>query len=141
MGLLRRLRRQLYLWHRYLGIALCAMFALWFVSGVAMMYVKFPILYPADRFAYPEPFVPTAAALSPAEAVERAGLADVPRRIRLAARSGRPVYYLLPRGQRWVGVYADTGEQLDVIHPDDARQLVSRAYPHSTPRYMETIDT
>ena len=139
--LVRRVRRQLYLWHRYLGIALCAMFALWFVSGVAMMYVKFPILYPADRFAYLEPFDPTAVALSPAEAVERAGLADVPRRIRLAALSGRPVYYMLPRGQRWVGVYADNGERLEVIHPENARQLVSRAYPHSTPRYMETIDT
>ena len=42
--------RQLYLWHRYFGIVLCLLFALWFVSGVVMMYVRMPILFPAPRF-------------------------------------------------------------------------------------------
>lgn len=139
--LVRRLRRQLYLWHRYLGIALCAMFALWFVSGVAMMYVKFPILYPADRFAYLEPFDPTSVTLTPAEAVAHAELTEAPRRIRLASLFDRPVYYMLPRGQRWIGVFADNGEPLPRINPDVASRIVASAYPHSTPRYRETIET
>jgi hypothetical protein len=42
--------RPLYLWHRYLGIPLCLLFVLWFVSGVVMMYVRMPILFPSERF-------------------------------------------------------------------------------------------
>ena len=77
--------RQLYLWHRYVGIALCLLFALWFVSGVAMMYVRMPILFPADRFGYLQPFDPARIKLTPVEAAEKAGLTEPPRRMRLVA--------------------------------------------------------
>jgi hypothetical protein len=33
----KRLRRWLYLGHRWLGIVTCLLFATWFVSGVVMM--------------------------------------------------------------------------------------------------------
>lgn len=33
------MKRHLYLWHRWLGIALCLFMALWFVSGIVMLYV------------------------------------------------------------------------------------------------------
>ncbi len=39
-----RWKRWLYLVHRWFGIALCLLFAAWFVSGVVMMYVGFPQL-------------------------------------------------------------------------------------------------
>ena len=132
--------RQLYLWHRYIGIALCLMFALWFVSGVAMMYVRMPILFPADRFAYLEPFDPAAVALTPSDAATRAGFIDPPRRIRLASLLDRPVYYLLPRGARWVGIYADTGDRLNGISPETARVIAARAYPGTSPAYVRTVD-
>ena len=35
----RSLKRWWYVTHRWLGIALCLLFAMWFVSGVVMMYV------------------------------------------------------------------------------------------------------
>jgi hypothetical protein len=108
--------RPIYLWHRYLGIGLCLLFAVWFVSGVVMMYVRMPILFPAERFEYLTPFDPAAVAITPVRAVLAAGLADPPRRMRLASLLGRPVYYLLPRGQRWLGVYADTA---DAVNPAD----------------------
>lgn len=135
------LKRQLYLWHRYIGVALCAMFALWFVSGVAMMYVKFPILYPADRFSFLQPFHPSTVVVTPDEAVEKAGLADPPRRIRLASLLDRPVYYMLPRGQRWVGVYADNGERLEGVSPNIAALIASRAHADAPTRYVGTVET
>jgi hypothetical protein len=101
--------RQLILWHRYLGITLSVLFAMWIISGVAMMYVRMPILFPEERFAYLAPFDPAAVAVSPADAARRAGLQEPPRRMRLASLSGRPVYYLLPRAERRRGVYADDG--------------------------------
>src|SRR5438445_7601685 len=45
-------RRWLYLTHRWLGIVLCLFMALWFVSGVVMMYVGYPKLTPAERLAH-----------------------------------------------------------------------------------------
>ena len=34
------LRRYLILVHRYLGIVLCLLFAMWFLSGIAMIYAR-----------------------------------------------------------------------------------------------------
>ena len=46
------IKRYLYLWHRWLGIALCLFMALWFVSGVVMLYVGYPKLTPAEHLAH-----------------------------------------------------------------------------------------
>lgn len=46
------LKRQLYLWHRWLGIALCLLMALWFVSGVVMLFVGYPKLTPSERLGH-----------------------------------------------------------------------------------------
>ena len=83
------MRRQLYLWHRYLGIALCAMFIIWFVSGVVMLYVRMPILYPAERFGYLNAFDPADVRLTPKDAAEVAGI-DQPRRIRFQSVRRQP---------------------------------------------------
>lgn len=135
-------RRVIYLWHRYLGIALCVLFIIWFVTGVVMLYVRMPILFPAERFRYLAEFEPQAVAVTPFSAVEKAGLKTPPRRIRLAAFQNRPIYYLLPRGNRWVGVFADTGELLPSITPDLARQIVHTSIGESASvRFVGTVDT
>src|SRR5215468_10982544 len=41
--------RALVVLHRYLGIAVGLLMALWFVSGIVMMYVGFPRLTEAER--------------------------------------------------------------------------------------------
>ncbi len=41
-----RAKRWLYLIHRWAGVVLCLFFAMWFVSGVVMMYVGYPKLTP-----------------------------------------------------------------------------------------------
>ena len=38
------MKRTLFLTHRWLGILLCLFMALWFLSGVVMMYVGYPKL-------------------------------------------------------------------------------------------------
>ncbi|HWV10993.1 MAG TPA: PepSY domain-containing protein, partial [Pseudomonas sp.] len=46
------MKRYLYLWHRWLGIGLCLVMALWFVSGVVMLYVGYPKLTPGERLRH-----------------------------------------------------------------------------------------
>ncbi|MDQ6216859.1 PepSY domain-containing protein, partial [Achromobacter insolitus] len=47
-----RAKRWLYLIHRWAGIVLCLFFAMWFISGVVMMYVGYPKLTPQERLAH-----------------------------------------------------------------------------------------
>ncbi len=46
------MKRYLYLWHRWLGIVACLFMALWFISGVVMLYVGYPKLTPAEHLAH-----------------------------------------------------------------------------------------
>ena len=48
-------RRWLYLVHRWIGIASCLLFAMWFSSGLVMIYVPYPSLSPAEQLARAEP--------------------------------------------------------------------------------------
>jgi uncharacterized iron-regulated membrane protein len=92
-----RAKRVLYLTHRWAGIALCLLFAMWFVSGVVMMYVGYPKLTPAERLLrLPElrSSLQGRRPLSPQDALARAGLSPQGvRTLSLAAASGgEPVY-------------------------------------------------
>ena len=62
-------KRQLFLFHRWAGIVLCLFFALWFVSGLFMMYVGFPELTKGERLAGSTPLDFSTARLSPAAAI------------------------------------------------------------------------
>lgn len=94
-------KRWLYLAHRWLGVLLCAFFAMWFVSGVVMMYVGYPKLTQAERLERLPPLrIATQGSdqvLEPAEALRRTGLAGPLQDLRLAmASGGRMVYLAVP---------------------------------------------
>jgi hypothetical protein len=44
-------KRWLYLTHRWVGIVTCLLFAMWFASGLVMIYVPYPSLSPAQKLA------------------------------------------------------------------------------------------
>jgi hypothetical protein len=102
--------------HRWLGVALCVLFLLWFPSGIVMMYWEYPSVTPADRIEHAAPVrsdaitVPLSEALTISEASQ-------PRQIHLATFDGRPVYRIRS-GRDETIVYADTGEvQEQVTRP------------------------
>ncbi|GBG01823.1 hypothetical protein AZSI13_11500 [Azospira sp. I13] len=71
------MKRTLYLLHRWLGIALCLFMALWFVSGVVMMYVGYPKLSSQERLSALPPLEPQHCCNGLSTALtELAGLAD-----------------------------------------------------------------
>lgn len=132
------MKRRIFLWHRYLGIGLSLLFAFWFVSGVAMLYVRFPILDPEDRFPLLPRFDPAAFVVTPEEAVARAAIEGHPRRVRLATLLDRPIYYILPVNGPWVGVYAADGAVLASVDRNLAREVV-RQYTDSQPQYVDFV--
>src|SRR4249920_577612 len=115
-------KRALIFVHRWLGVALCLLFLVWFPSGIGMMYWDFPGVSRADRLARSRALDPSTIALTPADAYAKVGLDSPPRQIRLNTFDGRPVYRF-GFGDGESIVYADTGEeQIEV-----PRDMVERA--------------
>ena len=128
-------KRALYLFHRWAGIVLCLFFALWFVSGIFMMYVEFPELTKPERVAgsrlldFSTARIDVAGAiakLAPRDFTTRGTLRGVeslpfdptatsigtPRSMRLTMILGRPAYV----------IHADNGSQPRVVFADDQQQ-------------------
>jgi hypothetical protein len=85
--------RPLILLHRWLGVAFCLLFAMWFASGIVMHFVPFPALTEAERFAGLAPLDLARVQHNPAEAITASRIADV-KRVRLMQRSDGPVYLI-----------------------------------------------
>src|SRR3984957_18385511 len=88
-----RAMRTLILLHRWLGVAFCLLFAMWFASGIVMHFVPFPSLSDAERIAGSAPIGTPLVANGPAEAVRASGLSGVSR-VKLIQRSDGPVYLI-----------------------------------------------
>ncbi|MEF7612536.1 PepSY-associated TM helix domain-containing protein [Aquincola sp. MAHUQ-54] len=128
-------KRWLFLTHRWLGVLLCAFFAMWFVSGVVMMYVGYPKLTEAERLQHLPVLEGAAGWLAPRDALAAAGVAGPLKDLRLAAASGGRAVYLAtaadeaagPRRGRPAAVVIDaaSGERLPAADRD--RALASAA--------------
>src|SRR3954454_7315678 len=76
--------------HRWLGIAGCVLFVVWFASGIVMMYARMPSLSAEERLDRLPPLDLSAARVEPAGAAAAAGFQ--PATIRLSMFGGRPIY-------------------------------------------------
>lgn len=85
------LMRALILLHRWVGVAFCLWFAMWFASGIVMHFVPFPKFTELARFAGLAPIDLSNVKADPAEAVAASAIADSTR-VRLMQRSDGPVY-------------------------------------------------
>ena len=137
------LKRWLFLLHRWLGIALCLFFALWFVSGMVMMYVGYPKLTQAERLRHLPALDGNAALLAPAEALRAAGIDGPLKDLRLHAGSaGRASYLVTPEGRRQpVAIDAASGQVLPAT--SQAQALASaRAFAGDGTglHYLGTVD-
>lgn len=70
------MKRWLFLIHRWLGIALCTVMALWFLSGMVMLYVGYPKLTPEERHQGLAPLQADGCCVPLAVALRAAGLED-----------------------------------------------------------------
>jgi PepSY-associated TM region len=115
-----KIKRYLYLLHRWFGVAMCLLFAMWFFSGVVMMYVGFPQLSLDEKIRRLPPLDANAVNVSAANLID-----DIPANIdieelKLTTVAGRPAYLLKSSVSSWHGRYADTGERLEKISILDA---------------------
>lgn len=126
--------------HRWVGIAFCLIFVLWFASGIVMVYHRLPQYAPEERLARLAPLVAEDVELSPAQAYNAAGLTELPQRAYLLTFGSRPVYRFLGR-RGWVAVFGDDGTPFVPIEPEDAVGVAGDLFPdhRDTARYLESI--
>ena len=104
--------------HRWLGIAFCLLFAMWFATGIVMHFVPFPSLTEAERIAGLAPVDRTEVRIGVADAVAASGIADATR-LRLIQRSDGPVY-VVSGSSHLRAVRATDGRDASVRSPEAA---------------------
>jgi len=106
-----RLKRSLYLVHRWFGVGMCALFAMWFATGIVMMYVEYPELTEEERLAALPPLDFARVAVSVDEAIAAGGLEGEVATVALSAIGTRAAYQIRSEAGRVAVVYADDGSR------------------------------
>jgi hypothetical protein len=120
-------RRPVVLAHRWLGISLGLLVAVWFVSGIVMMYARMPRLLANERLARLEPLDFSKARVSLPQAVAEGHFGPV-HAIRIVTVLGRPVYHVLTE-RGWLSVSSENGELMSAFNRDEALEQARRFDP------------
>jgi hypothetical protein len=108
-----RLRKLAVVLHRWLGATFCLLFAMWFVSGMVLMYWDYPEVSRRDRIERALPLDASRVRLSPEQAYAALKRESAPDSVRLFMFDGRPAYQF-----DGTLVYADDGRTQDGFPPD-----------------------
>jgi uncharacterized iron-regulated membrane protein len=115
--------RKLVWFHRWLGLATCLIFALWFASGAVLLFEPFPSLPKAAGQALGRPVDRAAVAIGPSRALAIAGGGSA---IRLRQRAGAPVY-IVDGGAHPVVIDARNGARLALLSAAEIPQVFGSA--------------
>lgn len=134
-----KLKRWLYLIHRWMGIAGCLLIAMWFGSGLVMMYVGFPALTDAERLAGLPPLNPWAVAITPDGAMAAAGLTAFPRSLRIEMAGDLPVYRMIDGKGQPHTVSAVDGRLIGEVDAATA-QATAQRFAGKPARWIDTAE-
>ena len=124
--------------HRWIGIGTCLLIAMWFLSGLVMVYVPFPLLEPAEEIESLPEIAYDQVRIQPGVAARNAG-ADSPKLLRLEMQGDQPVWRL----QTWEGaervVSASTGKTIESIDGAEASRIAS-AFGNAPALQVEALE-
>jgi len=115
--------------HRWMGVALCLLFLLWFASGIVMMYWDYPQVTAVDRLKHLPPLDGSRVRLSVLEAYGRLGMKTAASQAFLTTFDGRPAYRFR-MGDEQKLVFADDGAVCEEYSPDLALRVASQWSGH-----------
>ena len=124
--------------HRWLGIALGLFFAMWFFTGIVMMYVPFPSLSDADRLTYLSVIDTGQIAVSPGEAMAMCG-SDTTDGLRLISIQARPAYVCSGSALRVQAVYADVAARVPPLSAKTVMSIV-RVHVNEPIEHMSRVE-
>lgn len=107
-----KLKSALFFVHRWIGIGMCLLFALWFASGIVMMYVEYPELTEEERLTNLIPIDFDSVRIPPQQVFEIADSSSKFAGMKLATILGRPAYQIETDSEETISVFADDGSVL-----------------------------
>lgn len=135
-----KLKRSLYLAHRWLGVAMCLFFLMWFVSGIVMMYVAFPSLTSQERLAGLPNLDAQTVLVDPYPLINGVGAANV-ESLRLTTLVTRPAYLLKTKDGKFQSIFADTGEKTPAVTAEHALLQAQSFYRNTNAKTMSAAAT
>ncbi|MBO9671147.1 MAG: hypothetical protein J7485_11580 [Sphingobium sp.] len=115
------LKRWLYLIHRWVGIGSCLLFAMWFASGLVMIYVPYPSLSLGEKVAGQE-----AIDWAKVDVPPPISFKGTPRSLELEMRDGHPVWRVLGWDGKRLSAAAEQGVPEPVVNAAYAGRVASR---------------
>ena len=133
------MKRLLFLGHRWLGIVLCLFMALWFLSGVVMMYVGYPKLGTAERLQTLPPLASAGCCVNLEQALAALPAGARPRSLRLTSIGGRPVFIAGLEKNRFAAIAGHDGKAVGSIDAEAALAAARAFLPGQPARYLEAL--
>jgi hypothetical protein len=112
-----RLKKLLIFLHRWMGVGLCLLFAMWFSSGMVLMYWDYPSVSAADRLDRAPALDPLEIRLSPQQAYLKLATSEPPTEVRVETFDQRPAYKFRFGAFDRI-VYADNGQEQSDFTPE-----------------------
>jgi hypothetical protein len=109
--------------HRWAGVVLCLLFAMWFATGAVLHFIGFPSLSHAEQVAASEPIDLSRIQVAPSTAFAAEPAIDD---WRLVSVDGEPVYLGTPDTGAAVAIAADSGRRLPLVSRAVARQVAEK---------------
>lgn len=110
--------------HRWIGIGICIVMLVWFVSGWVMAYVRFPAMPPDEKLEVLPPIAWDQVSIAPGEALAIAGFSDLPLELRLEMSGSQPVYRIVDWHKGRHAVSAVTGKVIERVSAEQAVSIV-----------------
>lgn len=118
-------KRALIFVHRWMGVFLCALFLMWFASGIVMMYWQYPEVSASDRLRRAPALDASQIHVLPAQAYAKLESDSAPAAAQIVTFDGRPAYrFRFGLGDVSI-VYADDGRMQEGFPPDLTLRIAS----------------
>lgn len=133
------MKRLLYIIHRWLGILLSLFMAMWFFSGVVMMYVGYPKLSFSEKLAALPKLDSTQCCADLATVLQQAPESGKPDNLRLTTIAGTPTYILGFDKNIYLAVNGLSGLKVTNISAETAR-FTAQKFLQTDGEYLGSVN-
>lgn len=137
---MNHIKRYIYLIHRWTGILVCLLMALWLASGIVMLFIGHPKLTPWERLAALAPLPAQDCCIDPAQALAQSRAASEVKGLTLTSVRGRPHYILQEGNGSLIAVDALSGQRAAVVDKQAALDAAYAFRPGATATYEGQVD-
>ncbi|WP_426074248.1 PepSY domain-containing protein [Janthinobacterium sp. DSP2-3-3] len=132
-------KRFSYQLHRWTGVFSCILMALWFISGMVMLFVGYPKLTPWERLASMPTLQSATCCIGPDKVLEQLAAPASVRELVLTSVGGRPVYRVRDEPGRFQLFDARSGKPADLAGPAEALAAAQAFLPGAKAAYLGQV--